>query len=106
MVLVQKRPVFNLFSLGNLGQENMFYNILNGKKKNIFLRYKNKKFEKWKIEIFSKGLLHDFGTKLANIPWFFLSQSKRGKCVLCDSKLKQKNTFPRYKNKKLKRSKN
>ena len=32
MVLVQKRPVFNLFSLGNLGQENMFYDILNEKK--------------------------------------------------------------------------
>ena len=36
----------NLFFLGNLGQENVFYDIL--ERKNAFLGYKNKKFKKWK----------------------------------------------------------
>ena len=36
----------NFFSLGNIGQENVFYDIL--KRKNAFLGYKNKKFTKSK----------------------------------------------------------
>ena len=50
MVLVQKWPFFHLFFLGNRGQENVFYDIL--ERKNAFLGYKNKKFKKfknWKI---------------------------------------------------------
>ena len=47
MVLVQKRPFFQLFFfLGNIGQENVFYDILD--LKNDFLAYKNKKFKKSK----------------------------------------------------------
>ena len=44
MVLVQKCPFFQLFFLGNIGQENVFYDIL--QRKNAFLRYKNKKLKK------------------------------------------------------------
>ena len=33
MVLVQKWPIFQLFVLGNVGQENVFYDILAGKKR-------------------------------------------------------------------------
>ena len=40
MVLVQKWPFFQLFSLGNKGQENGFYDIL--ERKNAFLGYKKK----------------------------------------------------------------
>ena len=36
----------NFFSLGNIGQENVFYDIL--ERKNAFLGYKNKKFKKSK----------------------------------------------------------
>ena len=43
MVLVQKSPFFQLFVLGNIGQENVFYVIL--ERKNAFLGYKNKKFK-------------------------------------------------------------
>ena len=43
MVLVQKLPFFQLFFLGNIGQENVFYDILD--RKNAFLGYKNKKFK-------------------------------------------------------------
>ena len=46
MVLVQKWPFFRVFFLGNLEQENVFYDIL--EKKNSFLLYKNKKFRRWK----------------------------------------------------------
>ena len=46
MVLVQKWPFFQLFFLGNIGQENVFYDILERKK--AFLGYKNKKFKKSK----------------------------------------------------------
>ena len=63
MVLVQKWPFFQLLFLGNLGQENVFYDILEQKKD--FLGYKNKKFKKSKHGNFSKGVN----------PWFW---SKNG----------------------------
>ena len=44
MVLVQNWPFFNLFILDNIGQENVFYDIL--EEKNASLGYKNKKFKK------------------------------------------------------------
>ena len=46
MVLVQNWPFFHIFILGNIGQENVFYNIL--ERKNAFLGYKNEKFKKSK----------------------------------------------------------
>ena len=46
MVLVQKWPLFQLFFLGKIGQENVFYDIL--ERKNAFLGYKNNKFKKSK----------------------------------------------------------
>ena len=67
MVLVQKWPFFQTFFLGNIGQENVFYDVLEQKK--AFLGYKNKKFKKSKTTIFRKGLTHRFGQKMA----FFLN---------------------------------
>ena len=46
MVLVQKWPLFRVFFLGKIGQENVFYDIL--ERKNAFLGYKKKKFKKSK----------------------------------------------------------
>ena len=43
-----------LFFLGNIGQENVFHDILDQKK--AFLGYKNKKFKKSRIWHFSKGV--------------------------------------------------
>ena len=63
MVLVEKWRFFQLFFLGNIGQDNVFYNIL--ERKNTFLGYKNENFKKSKNSHFSKGL----------IPWFW---SKNG----------------------------
>ena len=45
MVLVKKCPFLHLF-LANIGQENVFYDIL--ERKNAFLGNKNKKFKKSK----------------------------------------------------------
>ena len=70
MVLVQKWPLFQLFFLGNISQENVFYDIL--QQKSAFLGYKSKKFKKSKIDIFPKGLTHGFGPKMVIIPFFFL----------------------------------
>ena len=46
MVLVQKWPLLQLFFLGNIGKENIFYDIL--ERKNAFQGYKNKKIKKLK----------------------------------------------------------
>ena len=46
MVLVQIWPFFELFFIGNIGQEIVFYGIL--EKKKAFLGYKKKKLKKAK----------------------------------------------------------
>ena len=46
MVLAQKGAFFQVFFLGDVGQENVFYDIL--ERKNAFRGYKNKKFKKSK----------------------------------------------------------
>ena len=46
MVLVKNWPFFHLFILGNIGQENVFYNIL--ERKNDFLSDKNDKSKRSK----------------------------------------------------------
>ena len=51
----------NFFVLGNIDQENVFYDIL--EQKDTFLAYKNKKFKKSKNGHFLKGLTHGFSPK-------------------------------------------
>ena len=65
----QKWPFFHFFFLGSIGQENVFYDILERRK--AFLRYKNKKFKSRKIDIFPKWLTHSFGPKMASFETFF-----------------------------------
>ena len=69
IVLVQKWPFFQLFFLGNIGQENVFYDIL--ERKNTFLGYKNKKFKKSKNWHFSKGVNPWFWSKNGHFFNFF-----------------------------------
>ena len=80
MVFVRKWPFFQVFFLGNIGQENVFYDILERKK--TFLSYKNKKFKKSKNLHFSKGVNPWFWSKMAIFPTFFFSQNKSEKCLL------------------------
>ena len=69
MVLAQKWQFFQLFVLGNIGQENVFYDIL--VQKNALLSYKNKKFTTRKLDSFKKWLTHGFRQKMAIFPTFF-----------------------------------
>ena len=93
---------FQLFSLANIGQKNVFYDIL--EQKNAFLGYKNKKFKLSKIDIFPKGLTYGFGRKISIFPFFLLRNI--GQKKFFDDILQRKNAFLRFKNKKLKKSKN
>ena len=95
-------PIFFFFLLGYVGQENLFYDIL--EQKNAFLGYKNKKLKKAKPWDFSKGVSPCFSSKIGHFPMFFFRQSRQGKCVLWFSR--SKTAFLRYKNKKLEKSKN
>ena len=80
---------FSTFSfLGIVGQENVFYDILEGK--STFLGYKNKKFKKSKNWHFSKG-----GYSMVLVQnWQFLHlffwHYMPGKCVLWYSRMKKK----------------
>ena len=78
----------NFFFWGNIGRENIFYDIL--KRKNAFLGYKNKKFKKSKNWHFSKGVNPWFWSKMAMFPTFFFRQYWRGECLLRYSKTKNR----------------
>ena len=82
------------FFLGNIGKENVFYDILERKK--AFLGYKNNKFKRRKKNIFPNGLTNGFGAKTANFPIFFLDIIGQEN-VFYDI-LKRKNAFLGYKN--------
>ena len=102
MNLVQKSPFFHLFFLGNIGQENVFYDILD--RKNAFLGYKNDKFKKSKNWDFSKAVNPWFWSKIGHFSTFFLGNI--GQENLFYDILERKNTFLGYKNNKFKKSKN
>ena len=70
MVLVQKWPFFEQFLFWQIGQENDFYDILEGK--NAFLSYKKKKLKKSKNGHFSKGVNPWFWSKNGPFSHFFL----------------------------------
>ena len=103
MVFVQKWPFFQLFFLGNIGQENVFYDIL--ERKNAFLGYKNKKLKKSKNWNFSKGVNLWFWSKNGHFSNFFFLGNIGQENVFYDI-VERKNAFLGYKNKKLKKSKN
>ena len=92
----------NLFLLGNIGQENVFYNIL--KRKNAFLGYNNKKLKKSKNWHFSKGVHPWVWCKNGHFSNLFLLGNIGQENVFYNI-LKRKNAFLEYKNKKLKKSK-
>ena len=76
------------FFLGNMGKENVFYDIL--ERENALLGYKTKKFKKWKNCIFQKGLTYGFGAKMALFQPFLLKQYRQGKCLLRYSRKKKR----------------
>ena len=94
--------IFPTFFLGNIEQENVFYDIL--ERKNAFLGYKNKKFKQSKNWHSSKGVNAWFWSKNRHFSNFFLCNIGQEN-VFYDI-LERKNAFLGYKNKKFKKSKN
>ena len=99
MVFVKKIAIFSIFFLSNIGQENVFYDIL--QRENAFQGYKNKKFKKSKIWQFSKRVNPWFLFKNCHFSIFILRQHRPETYLLRYSRTK--NAFLRYKNKKLKK---
>ena len=99
-----KNGHFSIFSfLDNIGQENVFYDIL--ERKNTFLCYKNKKFKKSKNWHLSKGVNPWFWSKIGHFSFFIFIGNIGQENVFYDI-LERKNAFLDYKNKKFKKSKN
>ena len=73
-------------------------------KKTSFQPIKTKSSKSQKSDIFPKGLIHNFGTKLAIFPTFFLGNI--GKENVFYDILERKNAFLGYKKDKFKKSKN
>ena len=61
--------IFPTFFLGNIGQENVFYDIL--EQKNAFLGYKKKDVEKVEKSTFFKGVNPWFFSKISHFSFFF-----------------------------------
>ena len=76
------------FFLGNIGQENVFYDIL--ERKMPFYGIKKRSSKRRTIDIFPKGLTHGFGPKMVIFPSFFFRQYRPGKCLLRYSRAKKR----------------
>ena len=94
-------PTFTF--LGNIGQENVFSDIV--ERKNAFLGYKNKKFKKSINWDFSKGVNPWLWSKNGRFSNFTFLGNIGQENVFYDI-LERKHAFLGYKNKKFKKSKN
>ena len=94
--------IFPTFFLGNIGLENVLYDVL--EPKNAFLGYKNIKFKNSKNWHFSKGVNPCFWSKNGHFSNFFFLANIGQENVFYDI-LERKNAFLAYKNMKLKKSK-
>ena len=81
--------------MGNIGQENVFYDIL--ERKNAFLGYKNKNFKKSKNWHFSKGVNPSFWSKNGHFFQLFFWGNIGQENVFYHI-LQRKNAFLGYKN--------
>ena len=68
-----------LFFLGNIGQDNVFYDIL--QRKNSFLGFKRKKMKKSKNWHFYKGVTQWFLSRNDHYSNHFFRQCRQGKCL-------------------------
>ena len=93
----------NFVFSGNIGQANVFYDLV--ERKNAFLDYKNKKVNKSKNWHFFKGANPWFWSKYGHFSIFVFLCNIRQETIFYDI-LERGNTFIGYKNKKLKQSKN
>ena len=103
MVLVKNWPFFHVFFKGNIGQENVFYDIL--ERKNALLGYKIKNFKTWKNCHFSKGVSLWFWSKIGHFSIFFFKGNIGQENVFYDI-LERRNAFLSYKITNFKKWKN
>ena len=96
MVLVQKWPFLQDSFLCNIGQQNVFYDIL--ERKSAFLGYKNNKFEKSTNWLFTKRINRCFSSKNGRFSNSFFLGNIGQKNVFYDI-LERKNAFLGYKKK-------
>ena len=89
MVLVKN---WQVFILGEIGQENVFYDTL--ERKSAFV-------DDNKIGIFPKGLVHRFGRKVSIFSSFHLRQNRPGKYISRYSR--KKNRLSRLKKEDVKK---
>ena len=94
--------IFPIFFLGNIAQENIFYDIL--ERKIAFLGYKRTRSQTRKIDIFPKVLDQKWDQKWPFFQLFFFRQYCQ-EYIFYDI-LEQKNAFLGYKNMNLEKSKN
>ena len=92
MVLVKNWPFFQIFSYGNIVEENVFLDIL--ERKNAFFGYKSKNFKKWKHCHFTKGVSPWFWSKIDHFSIFFFG-NKGQENVFFDIR-KRRNVFYSY----------
>ena len=78
----------DFYFVGNIGEENVFCDIL--ERRNAFLGYKNKKFKNLKNWHFSKGVKPWFWSKMAIFPTLFFRQCRPEKCLLRYSRSKKR----------------
>ena len=88
--MVQKWPFFQLFFLGNIGQERVFYYLL--ARIHAFLGYKSNQFKKSTNCDFSKGVNPWFWSKNGHFSDFFFSGNIGQENVFYDI-LEGKTTF-------------
>ena len=103
MVLVQKWAFFQLFFLGNIEQDNVFYDIL--ERKNAFLGYRKRKLKKSKNFHFSKGVNPWFWSKNGHFSNSFFLGNIGQKNVFYDI-LERKNCLSRLEKQEVQNSKN
>ena len=100
--LCPKIGYFSIFSfLGNIGQENVLYYIL--EQKTPFQAIKTRGLKSRNIKMFPKGSVHGFGQKQA---FFLFFLGNKGEENVFYYILERKKAFLGYKNTKFKKSKN
>ena len=94
--------IFPTFFLAYVGQENVFYDILELTKPTLLAK-KTTSSKSRKFEIFPKGLTHGFSAKIAIFLTFFFGNIGQ-ETVFCNI-LERKTVFLDFKNKKFNQSK-
>ena len=79
MILVKKLKIFHLLCLSKIGREKVFADVLD--KKKPLKTIKTTVYQKRKLRIFPKGLIHRFGQKFEISSTLIFMQNKPRKSI-------------------------